>query len=126
VSGGRLHCPHCGESAAIPDLRGDRRGSGGTRCGLRLWENDDLVPRPDDVFGERLYCIRWLEPVERADGKIVYVKHYRAPDAADLDREARALELLRERFAGWQEQGYILSRRIESGDKTNEPIRTRG
>lgn len=36
------------------DLRG--------RNGLRRWENDDLVPRPDDVFQERLYCIKWRIP----------------------------------------------------------------
>ncbi|MBS0618843.1 MAG: DUF1156 domain-containing protein, partial [Spirochaetes bacterium] len=30
--------------------------------GLRLWENEDIVPRPDDVFQERLYCIRWVVP----------------------------------------------------------------
>ncbi|WP_245536796.1 DUF1156 domain-containing protein [Turneriella parva] len=30
--------------------------------GLRLWENEDVVPRPDDVFQERLYCIRWVVP----------------------------------------------------------------
>ena len=27
-----------------------------------MWENEDLVPRPDDVFQERLYCIRWTLP----------------------------------------------------------------
>lgn len=32
------------------------------REGLRRWTNDDLVPRPDDVFQERLYCIRWRLP----------------------------------------------------------------
>lgn len=36
------------------ELRGPR--------GLRRWENDDLVPRPDDVFQERLYCIKWRIP----------------------------------------------------------------
>ena len=29
--------------------------------GLRQWENKDLVPRPDDTFQERLYCIRYIE-----------------------------------------------------------------
>ena len=43
-------------------LRGDRRGDGGRGHGLRQWENDDLVPRPDDVFQERLYCVRWRLP----------------------------------------------------------------
>ena len=51
---------------------------------------------------------------------------YRSVDAADLKREARALTLLRERFADWQSRGYIPSRAIESGAKTDEPIRTRG
>ena len=36
------------------DLRGPH--------GLRRWENDDLVPRPTDVFQERLYCIKWRIP----------------------------------------------------------------
>jgi putative DNA methylase len=32
--------------------------------GLRLWENEDVVPRPTDVFQERLYCIRWVIPAK--------------------------------------------------------------
>jgi len=51
---------------------------------------------------------------------------YRAPAAGDLEREAQVLALLRERFADWQAQGFIPSLRIEQGDKTEEPIRTRG
>lgn len=89
------------------------------RTGLRRWENEDLVPRPDDVFQERLYCIRWVDPTTGE-------RHYRAPTAADLARERQVLALLQERFAAWQAQGYLPSQRIESGDKTEEPIRTRG
>ncbi len=33
--------------------------------GLRRWTNDDVVPRPGDVFQERLYCIRWVKTVMR-------------------------------------------------------------
>jgi adenine-specific DNA methylase len=91
------------------------RGPGG----LRPWTNEDLVPRVDDVYGERLYCVRWVDP---ATG----VRHYRAPTAADLERDERVLSLLRERFADWQDEGYIPSRWIEPGEKTGEPIRTRG
>jgi len=87
--------------------------------GLRYWTIDDLVPRPGDVYQERLYCIRWID----AEGK----RRYAAPDAADLVREARVLELLRERFAKWQLEGFIPSKAIpEGGDKTEEPTRTRG
>ncbi|MBK7953757.1 MAG: DUF1156 domain-containing protein [Candidatus Accumulibacter sp.] len=87
--------------------------------GLRRWSNDDLVPRPGDVFQERLYCVRWVG----ADGG----RRYAAPDDADLAREARVLELLRERFADWQREGFIPAKTIPEGDdKTDEPIRTRG
>ena len=51
---------------------------------------------------------------------------YRAPTERDLAREAQVLSLLRERFYDWQAQGFIPSLRIEKGDKTEEPIRTRG
>lgn len=99
------------QSTSARQLRG--------RDGLRLWENEDVVPRPGDVYQERLYCVRWLDPVTGE-------RHYRAPDSADLERERRVLALLEERFAEWQALGYIPSRQIEPGDKTDEPIRTRG
>jgi len=95
--------------------------------GLRRWTNDDLMPRTGDVFQERLYCIRWVKTVTGPDGKTREIRRYAAPDEADLRREARVLELLRERFSEWQRQGFIPSKPIpEGGDKTEEPIRTRG
>ncbi len=87
--------------------------------GLRRWTNDDVVPRPGDVFQERLYCIRWTN----AKGE----RRYAAPDEADLAREGKVLKLLRERFADWQRDGFIPSKEMpKDGDKTDEPIRTRG
>ena len=95
--------------------------------GLRRWTNDDLVPRPGDVFQERLYCIRWVKTVIDDNGRTREVRRYAAPTAADLQREARVLDLLRERFTRWQAEGFIPSKPIpEGGDKTEEPIRTRG
>ena len=44
---------------------------------------------------------------------------------ADREREAKVLRLLDERFDAWQKKGYIPSQRIEPGDKTDEPVRTR-
>jgi putative DNA methylase len=86
--------------------------------GLRRWSNDDVVPRSGDVFQERLYCIRWIN----AQGE----RRYAAPDAADLARETKVLELLRERFAEWQREGFIPSKAIVSGHNTDQPIRERG
>ena len=87
--------------------------------GLRRWSNDDLEPRPGDVFQERLYCIRWTD----AEGK----RSYAAPDANDLARESKVLELLRERFVDWQDKGIIPSKAIpESGAETDRLSRERG
>ena len=116
----RLACPNpdCGASTPMSAIRGDRRDGGGRGYGLRQWENDDLVPRPDDVFQERLYCVRWRVD----DGSALY----RAVDDGDLAREARALALLRKRFAEWQARGYIPSRAIAPGDETTRLMRERG
>lgn len=87
--------------------------------GLRRWTNVDVVPRHDDVFQERLYCIRWIND----DGE----RRFAAPDAKDLEREAKVLDLLRSHFSDWQRDGYIPSKAMPiDGDKTDEPIRTRG
>ena len=87
--------------------------------GLRRWTNEDVVPRPDDVFQERLYCIRWIN----AQGK----RRYAAPDAADIAREAKLLELLRERFTDWQREGFIPSKSIpKGGAETDRLFRERG
>lgn len=227
VRSSRLECPHCGQSTAISAIRGDRRGGGASDCGLRQWENSDLVPRPDDIFQERLYCIRWRLPdleallwaeqrersgeldvrpvpdwvpldrainglaalldasdrmdldalrardwlaedarLDAAGAELAGLRAAKAPKARidaqnkvlialitaqaeraadikaladrlpgalyrgveldDLQREALVLSLLRERFEDWQSKGYVPSRRITPGDKTDEPIRTRG
>ncbi len=97
VKKGRLVCPETGEDFAISEIRGDRRIDGETIYGLRLWENDDLVPRPNDVFQERLYCIRWVETYTDERGKEKTRKHYCSVTEADLERERKVLSLLQQR-----------------------------
>jgi adenine-specific DNA methylase len=99
--------------------------------GLRHWTNEDLVSRSADVFQERLYCIRWVKTVTETNalGKSITktLRHYAAPDAADLAREVKVLELLRERFVGWQREGFIPSKAIpERGAETDRLFRERG
>ena len=93
--------------------------------GLRRWSNEDVVPRADDVFQERLYCIRWAKTVMR-NGKPILERRYAAPDAADIAREAKVLTLLLDRFAVWQGEGFIPSKVIVSGYNTDQPTRERG
>ena len=118
VQSSRLVCPETGDSYAIADLRGDRRVNGETTYGLRMWENADLEPRPNDVLQERLYCVRWAVSGEE--------RVYSAPDAADLAREAKALALVKHHFADWQEKGYLPSMKIPQGAETTRLFRERG
>ena len=92
---------------------------------MRMWENEDITPRPDDVFQERLYCIRWVEMVHK-NGHEQVQRHYRAVTIDDLRRESRVVELVKANFPERQSKGSIPSRKIEQGEKTDEPIRTRG
>jgi len=98
--------------------------------GLRLWEKDDIVPRTDDVFGERLYCVRWVTAFQRenAKGDLIWAekKEYCASNSDDMAREERTFELLGAGFLQWKEQGFLPTLPIEPGEKTDEPIRTRG
>lgn len=112
VTGGRIVDPFDNSrSWSLEAIRGPE--------GLRRWENKDVTPRVGDIFQERLYCIRWIN----RKGE----RRYAAPTSDDLNREAKVLQLLEERFEDWQREGFIPSRPIPpEGDKTEEPIRTRG
>lgn len=110
VDNSDLVCPDTGNRYGIAGLRGPN--------GLRLWDNDDLVPRPEDTFRERLYCVRWVTP----DGE----REYRSVTSDDLAHENKVLELLRERFEEWQARGFIPSARIPNGTETERLARERG
>ena len=83
VRSSRLECPNCRASTPMAAIRGDQKGSGGRGYGLRQWTNADLAPRPEDVFQERLYCVRWRSRSEQPKVE------YRAVGDADLRREAK-------------------------------------
>ena len=85
---------------------------------LRRWEKDDIVPRPDDIFQERLYCIQWSRP----DGSFFYA----GVTDRDEERERQVTAYVQARLAEWQAQGLVPDLPIEPGTKTDEPIRTRG
>ena len=96
--------------------------------GLRRWGKTDVVPQPGDFLQERLYCIRWRTP-DLVDNKGNTRKGefvYREPRQHDLENEQKVLEELTAVFDEWQQDGWVPSWRIEPGEKTDEPIRTRG
>ena len=110
---------------SIKTLRGDYRlpdGTTGNR--LRRWEKSDFKPHPDDVFQERLYCIQWITKATLNVGR--QETYFAAPNDDDLKREQRVEEIVAENLALWQAEGLVPDMAIEPGDKTDEPIRTRG
>jgi putative DNA methylase len=108
----------------ISTLRGDYRkdkGISGNR--LRLWEKSDFVPRPDDIFQERIYAIQWARPKRKGKGEEF---QFRSVTSEDLRRERIIEAFVGEHLTNWQAKGWVPDMRIEPGDKTDEPIRTRG
>ncbi|AEW00272.1 DNA methylase [Niastella koreensis] len=139
VKNGGLWCPKCENTTPTALLRkDDLDAEGNVKYGLRKWEAGEFLPAKNDVYQERLYAIKYLEkypdktweqflkkPAPATDSTYGTI-HYVAPTTDDLKREQKVIALLKERFADWQKKGYLPSSRIEAGDKTNEPIRTRG
>ncbi|MDX9958447.1 MAG: DNA methylase, partial [Spirochaetia bacterium] len=107
----------------ISTLRGDYTENGQTRNRLRMWEKHDFIPRPNDLFQERLYCVQWMRPKKNSN-RDEY--QFRAITASDLTREQNVINFVSTHLAEWQEKGWIPDMVIEPGDKTDEPIRTRG
>lgn len=105
-------------------LRGDYVGPHGSNANrLRQWAKSDIKSRDDDIFRERLYCIQWMR--ERK-GVRAPEYQFRGVSLEDLAREAKVETFLRAHLDQWQREGWIPDMRIESGEKTDEPIRTRG
>lgn len=127
IRNGTLHCPHCKNETAMPVLRKERKDeNGNTVYGIRKWNKNEFIPNDKDVFQERLYCIRYVETYVDEKGLERTLRYYQAPQEKDLLREEKVISLLKECFEEWQTKGYIPSIPIEFGEKTNEPIRTRG
>lgn len=112
---------------AIKEIRGDYKDADGKNQNkLRKWEKLDFVPREDDIFQERLYAIQWLNGDQLAAGKKHPDTWFAAPSDADLEREAKVIEMVRENLADWQEAGLVPDMAIEPGYNTSQPIRERG
>lgn len=127
IKNGSMYCPHCKKETPIPALRKDRRDDqGNTIYGLRKWNKNEFIPSPDDIFQERLYCIRYVETYTDEQGNIKTNRYYITPTEEDLGREIGVVSLLSERLSEWQEKGYIPSNIIEGGYNTDQLLRERG
>ena len=109
----------------IKTLRGDFRNTdGNTGNRLRRWEKDEFQPRLDDIFQERLYAIQWI--TKKTIDASRQVTYFSTVTDADRARERKVEKMVAENLAQWQADGFAPDMAIEPGDKTDEPIRTRG
>lgn len=129
VRSGRLHHPVLEDDLGIPikEIRGDHKGDDGeNRNRLRLWEKSNFMPRPDDIWQERLYCIQWMSGADIAAGKGNPRTWFSAPSADDLAREDEVKRIVGENLADWQNVGFAPDMQIEPGAETTRLYRERG
>ena len=86
--------------------------------GLRRWVKSDIIPRKEDVFQERLYCIRWIDKQGN--------RRFAEPSESDILVEHKVASLVGELLPNWQALGYLPSKPIVSGYNTDQPTRERG
>jgi putative DNA methylase len=114
---------------SIASIRGDHTTEVGgkkfKKNRLRQWDKSDVVFRADDVFNERLYAIQWIKVLPKGNTRRAPTE-FRTVTQADLDREKQVTAYVQDHLAQWQDKGLVPDTRIEPGDKTDEPIRTRG
>lgn len=123
--GSLVHSPD-GETSyrvSLNTIRGDYKEGKEKRNRLRLWEKEDFIPRPGDIYQERLYAIQWMR--RKPKGK-QWDYEFRAVTDKDLDREQTVIDYVSAHLTEWQEKGYVPDMRIEPGYNTDQPIRERG
>ena len=109
----------------IAVVRGDfRKPDGQSGSALRPWERSDFMPRPSDIFQERLYCIHWI--TRDTVGKSRPETFFAAVTDEDLARETVVNDIVQSRLAEAQSRGFIPDMAIEPGANTTQPIRERG
>ena len=109
----------------IKTIRGDYRDeTGAARNRLRLWEKSDFVPRSDDIFRERPYCVQWITKasLRRARQETFFA----TVTEDDLARERQVEAIVRENLSLWQDEGLVPDMAIEAGEETARLSRERG
>ncbi len=112
----------------ISTLREDfRRPNGSNGNNVRPWEKSEFMPRPDDLYQERLYAIHWMRPKKK--GK-TFDYEFRGVTAENLERERIVEMFISKNLDEWQAKGWLPDMRIEVGGPPRyqglDLIRSRG
>ena len=107
----------------IKTIRGDYKVGKENRNLLRMWEKSDFIPRQNDIYQERLYCVQWMR--YKKTGKAIEYQ-LRTVTSDDKIREQEVIDYVRVHLEDWQKKGYVPDMVIEKGYNTDQPIRERG
>ena len=107
----------------ISTIRGDYKEENMNKNRLRMWEKSDFIPRPDDIYQERLYCVQWMKKKQKSKN---FEYEFRSVTADDLAREQKVIDFVGLHLAEWQEKGFVPDMVIEAGYNTDQPIREKG
>ncbi len=110
---------------SIKSLRGSHRDeSGSVASRLRSWTISDFMPRANDVFQERLYCIQWI--TKDSLSKPRKDTYFSSVGPQDIEREKKVEQIVARNLTEWQRLGFVPDMEIEPGYNTDQPIRERG
>ena len=110
---------------SIKTIRGDYKDQDvSNKNRLRRWGKLDFKPRKDDIFQERLYAIHWI--TRETLGQSRQETFFTGVSIEDMVHVKQVEQIVADNIEQWQEDGLIPDMEIEPGDKTDEPIRTRG
>ena len=109
----------------IKTIRGDYRDAeGNSKNRLRMWDKSDFIPRADDIWQERLYCVQWI--AKASLGKSRQETFFAAVTDDDLARERQVEQIVSKNLGKWQSEGIVPDMPIEPGDETTRLMRERG
>src|SRR5262249_45375505 len=88
------------------------------------WDKADFMPRPDDIFQERLYAIQWI--TKDTLGTNRQETFFASVTDDDLARERQVEAIVRQELVSWQHEGLAPDMLIQPGENTTQPMRERG
>lgn len=109
----------------LATIRGDYRSDGSNANALRLWEQNEFMPRPDDIYQERLYCIQWIRKSSFGRRRRQQA-FYASVTLDDIKRENIVIDSVRKNLCEWQKQGLVPNMPIAPGEETTRLYRERG
>ena len=118
VENSNIICPHCNKITPISVIRHDYQKENVCYNDLRYWQKNEFNFRSNDIFTERLYCVKY----EDKNG----LRYYREPTSHDLINEKKVNDIVQTNIDKWLECLYVPTNIIESGYNTDQIIKERG